>query len=144
MPTLGEVKRVAVDLFRRGETLQALRLYDCIVAAHPHDFEARIKVADCLIAANEHKAAFEVYRAVAWYALKSGHPLASVVVARVLESLQEDASDILATLVVRYGSESELVGKRAARINLPMAGSEVPVVDITQPPPSDVHQAAAE
>ena len=82
MTTLAEVKSHALRLFSRGEALPALRLYDAIVAGAPLDFEARLKVADCLIALGHAPHAIEVLRAVAWYTLKSGHPLAAVVGAR--------------------------------------------------------------
>jgi CRP-like cAMP-binding protein len=123
--------------------MRALRLYDAAVAAAPLDFEARLKVADCLVALGEHHGAATVYRAVAWYALESGHPLTALVAARVLETLAAEYEDILAALVVRYGSESEIIGKFAARINVPAADTPVNPPDLRAPPPVDlVHQAA--
>lgn len=131
MARLAEVKAHAAQLFAAGRPLQALELYDAVVAAYSLDFEARLRVADCLVALEERDAAIEVYRAVAWYCLEAGHPLAALVAARVVESLRGTHEDLLAALVVRYGSESELVGKFAARINLPSPDAEV-----TPPHPS--------
>src|SRR5262245_19544631 len=118
MVSLGDVKRSAATLFAQAQHLAALRLYDAIVAAVPLDYDARIRVADCALALGDPRAA-GVYRAVAWYCLKSGHPLAALVCARVLEANGADAADVLASLVVTYGSESEQLGKVAARIALP-------------------------
>jgi CRP-like cAMP-binding protein len=135
MVSLGDVKRSAATLYAQGQHLAALRLYDAIIAVAPLDYDARIRVADCALAMNNAGAA-SVYRATAWYCLKSGHPLAALVCARVLEAHGADSSDILASLVVTYGSESERLGKFAARIALPpeSLGLEVPDVRLAAPP----------
>jgi CRP-like cAMP-binding protein len=143
MPALAEVKAHAMRLFARGEAMHALRLYDAAVAAAPFDYEARLKVADCLAALGHKAAAVEVMRAVGWYALKAGHPLVAVVVARVVESLGGEHEDLLAAMVVRYGSESELVGKFAARINLPPPATEVDAPNLHAPVTPDYLQRAA-
>ncbi len=132
-------------LFSRGEPLHALRLYDSIVSAAPLDFEARLRAADCLLALEQRELAAEVYRAVGWYTLKAGHPLTAVVVARVLEeALGVEADDLQAALVVHYGSESEVVGRFAARINVPPDTTEVAAPpDLRAPPPEGFLAAAA-
>jgi len=135
MVSLGDVKRSAATLFAQGQHLAALRLYDAIIVAAPLDYDARIRVADCALALGDPRAA-NVYRAAAWYCLKSGHPLAALVCARVLEAHGADSSDILASLVVTYGNESERLGKVAARIALPAdtINLEVPDVRLAAPP----------
>lgn len=136
MVSLGDVKRSAATLFGQGQHLPALRLYDAVVATAPLDFDARLRVADCALAMGDANAA-RVYRAVAWYCLKSGHPLPALVCARVLEAHGADSSDLLAALIVHYGSESELLGKVAARVALPADALPVPVPDVRQPAPPD-------
>jgi CRP-like cAMP-binding protein len=136
MVSLGDVRRSASALFGQGQHLAALRLYDAIVAAAPLDFDARIRVADCALALGDAGAA-RVYRAAGWYCLKSGHPLAALVCARVLEAHGADSSDLTAALVVRYGSESELLGKVATRVALPVDSLPVAVPDVRQPAPPD-------
>src|SRR5262245_23495200 len=136
MVSLGDVKRSAATLFAQGQHLAALRLYDAIVAAAPLDYDARIRVADCALALGDRNAA-KVYRAAGWYCLKSGHPLPALVCARVLEAHGADASDLTASLVVTYGSESELLGKVAARISLPAETQPIPIPDVRQPAPPD-------
>lgn len=141
MVSLGDVKRSAATLFAQGQHLPALRLYDAIVAAAPLDFEARIRLADCALALGDRRA-FDVYRATAWYCLKSGHPLAGLVCARVIEAHGGDASDVTASLVVTYGSESEQLGKVAARVALPAETLPVAVPDVRlQAPPNAVAEA---
>lgn len=141
MVSLGDVKRSASTLFAQGQHLAAIRLYDAIVTAAPLDYDARIRVADCALALGE-PAAAKAYRATAWYCLKSGHPLPALVCARVLEAHGADASDLLAALVVHYGSESELLGKVAARIALPPDDLAVPVPDVRAVAPADAVAAA--
>ena len=136
MVSLGDVKRSAATLYAQGQHLAALRLYDAIVTTAPLDFDARIRVADCALALGDANAA-KVYRAVAWYCMKSGHPLAALVCARVLEAHGADASDITASLIVHYGSESELLGKVAARIALPAESLPINVPDVRLPAPGD-------
>ncbi|HEU4613118.1 MAG TPA: cyclic nucleotide-binding domain-containing protein, partial [Kofleriaceae bacterium] len=134
--SLGDVKRSAATLFAQGQHLAALRLYDAIVAAVPLDYDARIRVADCALALGDPRAA-NVYRAAAWYCLKSGHPLAALVCARVIEAHGGDPADVLASLVVTYGSESERLGKLAARIALPAETTAIEVPDVRLPAPAD-------
>lgn len=141
MVSLGDVKRSAATLFAQGQHLAALRLYDAIVAASPLDYDARIRVADCALALGDPRAA-NVYRAAGWYCLKSGHPLAALVCARVLEAHGADPADLLAALVVTYGSESERLGKLATRIALPADTVEVAVPDVRLPAPADATQTA--
>jgi CRP-like cAMP-binding protein len=143
MAQLGEVKGHAAELFRNGDVLHALRVYDAVVAAEPTDFAARLRAADCLAALGEVAGAVAVYRAVGWYGLASGHPLLAVVVARITEAHGVEADDLLAALVVRYGRESELLGKMAARIALPAAGAEVAMPDLAAPVAPDFVAAAA-
>ena len=143
MTALSEIKSHASRLHGRGEPLHALRLYDAVLAAAPLDYEARLKVGDCLVALGENAVAAEVFRAVGRYALEAGHPLVAVVAARVIESLGGEFDDLLASLVVRYGSESELVGTFAARINLPAPDTEIAAPNLHAPAPPDLVQRAA-
>ena len=141
MVSLGDVKRSAATLFAQGQHLAALRLYDAIVIATPVDYEARIRVADCALALGDARAA-QVYRAVAWYCLKAGHPLAALVCARVLEAHGADSSDLLASLVVTYGSESDMLGKVAARVALPADTQQIEVPDVRLAAPPDALTSA--
>ena len=136
MVSLGDIKRSAATLFAQGQHLAALRLYDAIVAAAPLDLDARIRVADCALALGDARAA-SVYRATGWYCLKAGHSLPALVCARVLEAHGADASDLLASLVVTYGSESEMLGKVASRVATPPDSMQIDVPDVRLPAPPD-------
>jgi CRP-like cAMP-binding protein len=143
--TLGEIRGHAVKLFARGEALHALRCYDAIVAAVPHDYDARMKLADCLVALGERAAAAEVYRAVAWYCAKAGHPLDAVVCTRLIEATTgTPAEEIIAALVTMYGRGSDLLGKVAARLAPPAPDTPIPnPPDLRAPPAADLVAAAA-
>jgi len=143
MVSLGDVKRSGATLFAQGQHLAALRLYDAIVATAPLDFDARIRVADCALALGDAGAA-RIYRATGWYCLKSGHPLSALVCARVLEAHGADASDLVASLVVDYGNESELLGKLATRLALPPDSLPVTVPDVRLPAAADTVALAVE
>jgi CRP-like cAMP-binding protein len=142
MPTLAEVKHHAARLRAQGHLVPALRLHDAIVAAAPLDHEARLEVADLLADLGE-PAAAEVYRAVAWYAIKAGHPLCAVVCQRVLEARGLDVSELTTALIAHYGSESERLGRVAARVAPPPPTTEVPVPDLRAEPPAELLAAAA-
>lgn len=137
MPALAHVKEAAARLFSGGAPEPALLLYDAIVAAAPLAYEARIRVADCALALGLTDRSVAIYRAVAWYCLRAGHPLPALVCARVLQAHGALADDLVATLVATYGSESELLGKRGARVASPLPGMEVPVPDLRAAPPPD-------
>ncbi|MBL0218529.1 MAG: cyclic nucleotide-binding domain-containing protein [Myxococcales bacterium] len=137
MVSLGDVRRSAATLYSQGQHLAALRLYDAIVTAAPLDYDARIRLADCALAMGD-AGASRVYRATAWYCLKSGHPLAALVCTRVLEAHGADASDLTSALVVNYGSESDLLRKAATRVNLPADSLPVNVPDVRLPAPADI------
>ena len=137
MVSLGDVRRSAATLFSQGQHLAALRLYDAIVTTAPLDYDARIRLADCALAMGDAGAA-RVYRTVAQYCIKSGHPLAALVCTRVLEAHGADASDLTTMLVVAYGVESELLGKSATRVSLPIDSVPVNVPDVRLPAPADI------
>ncbi|MCA9676241.1 MAG: cyclic nucleotide-binding domain-containing protein [Kofleriaceae bacterium] len=142
MPALAEVKMHAARLFAQGNLVPALRLYDAVVAAAPLDHDARLKVADCLAGLGA-AGADDVYRAVAWYAIKAGHPLVALICQRVLESRQVDASELTSALVVHYGCDSELLNRFAARMAPPAPTTEIPVPDLRAAAPDDLAVAAA-
>jgi CRP-like cAMP-binding protein len=142
MATIAEVKGHAARLFAQGNSLVALRLYDAIVAAAPLDYDARLHVADCLAQLGKIGEAAAVYRAVAWYAIKSGHPLPAVVCARVLEASGAEAGDLVAGLIAHYGHDSEMLGKVAIRVNAPAPTTEIPAPDVRVDAPPDFITAA--
>jgi CRP-like cAMP-binding protein len=143
MTALAELRGHAAALLARGDASNALRIYDAIVAGAPRDFESRLKLADCLAALGHTARAIDVHRAVGWYCIRAGHPLGSVVAARVVESLGGQADDLAAALVAHYGSESELIGGLAARVAQPSGSTDVAPPERMAAPPAGWIEAAA-
>jgi CRP-like cAMP-binding protein len=145
MATLGEIKGHAVRLYQKGDPLSALRCYDAVLSAVPLDYDARMKAADCLVALGERGAATEVYRSVAWFCAKAGHPLDAVVCARLIEATSgAPAEEIISALVTMYGRGSDMLGKTAARLAPP--GGQTPIAappELRTPVPPGWAQAAA-
>jgi cAMP-dependent protein kinase regulator len=141
---LDHVQARAAALYARGDAGAALRLYDAIVAAAPLHYEARMRVGDCLAALGEPAAAAAVHRAVARYAIDAGHPLAALVLARVLAAAGREADDLVAAVVFRYGRDSGLLGRMAARIALPGPELELSPPDLVEPAPPALIATAAE
>ncbi len=135
MASIAELKQHGLALFAANKSLPALQIYDAVVAEYPLDYEARLRVADCLAALEESELAIRAYRATAWYAMKAGHPLTAVVIAKVLEAMGDTAEDLLTGLVMHYGCESDLVGKFAARIRLPDGAAEISPPNLQAAPP---------
>ncbi len=131
----------AARLYGQGNLIPALRLYDAVVATTPLDHDARLKIADCLAALGD-PSANDVYRAVAWYAIKAGHPFVAVICQRVLESRGIDASELTSALVMHYGCDSEMLGKLGGRLSPPPPTTEIAVPDLRAAPPADVVAAA--
>ncbi|MBL4636100.1 MAG: cyclic nucleotide-binding domain-containing protein [Kofleriaceae bacterium] len=144
MATISELKEHGLKLFVSGKYIPALQIYDAIVAQQPLDLEARIRVADCLAALGESKAAERVYRAAGWYAIKSGHALCALVVAKILQESGGVADDLLTGLVMNYGRESELIGNYAARINSPSEDIDIQAPDLQAGPAADLQASAGE
>jgi CRP-like cAMP-binding protein len=139
---LAEAKAQAIGRLAAGDPVSAIRLFDAALIAAPLDFECRMGVADGLVALGYPREAAVILRAAGVYALRSGHPLAAVVCARVLENLGDAPDDLLATLVAYYGCESELVdrpdareaGRRAGRVSLPAGDTPIRPPELAKPP----------
>jgi len=110
-------------LFAHGQTLEALALYHAAMMAYPLDLESRLRVADCVAALSSVERAAGAYRSVAWFALKSGHPLTALVAARVLVANGVAADDIESGFAALYGKDAETGGVGAARLSTPSVDS---------------------
>src|SRR5690349_12849686 len=116
---LKDLKAKANTSFAAGDAMTALRLLDRVVATAPLDADARIKVADCLVSLGRQTDAAHVYRAVAGFDLKAGHPLRAFVSIRTAQAMGVDVSDLIQGMVTLYGHDSKHIGKLAARMAPP-------------------------
>lgn len=145
---LAEAKEQAMARFAAGDAVSAIRLFDAGLQAAPLDFECRIGVADCLVSLGYPREAAVILRAVGLYALRSGHPLAAVVCARVLDTLGADKTgidpnELLAGLVATYGRQSDRIEQRGGRVSLPAGDTPIRPLQLSEPPdPALLGQAA--
>ena len=136
MVSLADVKASAAALFAQGQHVAALRLYDAIAAGGAAGLR-RANPRRRRRACPRRSARGERLSCAARYCLDAGHPLAALVCARVLEAHGGEAADLVASLVVTYGSESERLGKLATRIALPPDTTPIAVPDVRLLPPPD-------
>ena len=136
MVTLRDLKARSFSAFAAGDAATALRGYDRVVTTQPLDADARMKVADCVSRLGHAKDAAQVYRAVAGFDLKAGHPLRALVAIRTAQALGADVRDLIDGLVTLYGSGSTRIGKLAARMAPPDLEKLVEIADLAAPPAS--------
>jgi CRP-like cAMP-binding protein len=86
-----------------------------MLAANPLDNDSRRKIADLLLALGDRAAAIDVYRVVAMHDVRAGHLLPGIVACKVLESLGETTTDIVAAMATTYAHGAPAQAKFAAR-----------------------------
>jgi CRP-like cAMP-binding protein len=134
--TLRDLGGMAAGFTRAGEWLKALKVSLRILEYSPYDFENRMRVADLLLALGERAAAREVYKAVAWSAIRGGQPLLGVVACKqVLANLppgsparEPQVEELLGALASLYGSQSQRTSKGGARVSVDWE-KDVPGID---------------
>ncbi len=116
--TLAGAFSAAETQFAAGQYREALTSYMAVVKAAPRFTRARYRIADSLLNLGDKPRAKEVYKSLAWYYIKAGHPLLGLVVCKMVLALDPSYSDLLNILAELYSSESDRV---AADVELPEA-----------------------
>ena len=130
--TLGELKQAGIQAAASGDIVTALKIYWRLVDADPYDIEPRMKVADLLNRMGAKEAAVQVYQAVGSFGVRSGHPLISMVVAKILENMGLDPSELLKELAQYYSADSHRISKFGQRISAEHPETEVAAPDLQQ------------
>ncbi len=94
----------AEDELRQGKYNDALGSYLRVVRGAPDFYRARFRIADTLLNLKARPQALEIYSAIAWHAIKAGHPLAALVaikMAAALDPKQIEAIEIMADLYAK-------------------------------------------
>lgn len=125
----------AEEQLRAGKYAEALVSYHRVVTGAPRYWRARFRIADVLLNLKAPRAAFEIYKALAWHALKAGQPLDALIaikMATAMDPAQADTIEILAQLyskdsdritqVSDHGEHHALDTKTAAGAPLALAG----------------------
>ncbi|HEY4221567.1 MAG TPA: cyclic nucleotide-binding domain-containing protein [Myxococcota bacterium] len=95
--------------FKRGQWRAAMQAFAGVVAAVPGNLRARFRVADALLNTGRRDLALDVYKAIAWHALKAGHPLLGLVATKMVLLLEPGYEDVLLVLADLYSKESDRV-----------------------------------
>lgn len=96
--------------FKRGQWRSALSAFAGVVEACPDHFRARFRIADALLNLGKRDLALEVYKSIAFHAIKSGFPLLGLVAVKMVLLLEPAYEDILFVLAELYSKESDRVG----------------------------------
>ncbi|MCD6499480.1 MAG: cyclic nucleotide-binding domain-containing protein [Deltaproteobacteria bacterium] len=112
--TIADLKQ-AITKTAPTDPATALKLGWRLVDAVPHDIEGRLWIADLLVQLGAPQAAGPVYEAIAQYGIRGGHPLVSLVAAKVLEDSDRDVSDFYRTIARFYGAGSSKVSAHGQR-----------------------------
>jgi CRP-like cAMP-binding protein len=128
--TIGELKKLGRQAEAAKDLATALKIQWRLVDAAPHDIEPRLKVADLLTRLEAGEGAKAVYEAVVRYGVLSGHPLVSLVVAKVLEDRGEDVEPMLREIARHYSADSDHVSKKGQRISHEHPDTEIDPPDL--------------
>lgn len=96
--------------FKRGQWRTALAAFGGVVQSSPEHFKARFRIADALLNLGKRDLALEVYKSIAWHAIKAGFPLLGLVSVKMVLLLEPAYEDILFVLAELYSKESDRVG----------------------------------
>ncbi len=134
---IGKLKEQARNL-SGADPLTALKIVWRLVDVAPQDIENHVMAADILAALGASDAAKQVYEATAVYAIRSGHPLVALVLAKVLEDrFGAQVMSLYQHLAAEYGAGSPKISKRGQRM-----APEHPDTEIA-PPDLDTNIAPA-
>ena len=97
------------DAFKRGQWRAALQAFAGVVEACPGNLRARFRVADALLNVGRRELAIDVYKAIAWHAIKAGHPLLGLVATKMVALLEPTYEDALLGLAELYSKDSDRV-----------------------------------
>lgn len=87
----------------------AVRGYLAVALGAPGFTRARFRIADALLNLGDLKGAKDVYKALAWHYIRSGHPLLGLVVVKMVLAIDPGYEDLLLILAEQYSSQSDRV-----------------------------------
>jgi len=128
--TIAKLKELGGQAERGNDLSTTFKIYWRLVDASPQDIENRLKIADLLVKAKSQDAATEVYKAVALYGIRSGHPLIALVVMKVMEERGVDITPLFQELARNYASTSDKLSKRGQRLSPEHPDTEVDPPDL--------------
>lgn len=135
LTTIKDLRALADTRLLAGEFLGALHLYAALVRLQPSGLDARLRVGDALLALGEVQRAAEVYTVLARHAANGGYPLHALVAIKILEALEPQLGQLVASVAALYGKGSPCLG-RGVRLSLGDPNAALPAdLKLTAVPP---------
>jgi len=132
--TLNELRDYADEKLFAEEYGAALHAYAALVRLDPMGLDGRLRVADTLLALGEVQRAAEVYTVLARHAAHAGYPLRALVAAKILEALEPQLGQLVASIAALYAKGSERLG-RGLRLSMVSDPGALPELNLAEPPP---------
>ncbi|MEK7705240.1 MAG: cyclic nucleotide-binding domain-containing protein [Myxococcota bacterium] len=95
---------------RGGSYEAALGNYLRVVRGVPGFWRARFRIADALLNLKARDKSLEIYKALAWHAIKAGYPLLGLVAVKMAVVLDPGLTDVIEILAQLYSKESDRIG----------------------------------
>ncbi|MBI3180392.1 MAG: cyclic nucleotide-binding domain-containing protein [Deltaproteobacteria bacterium] len=106
-----ETYQQAENELRSGKYAEALEHYLETVRAVPQFWRARFRIADTLLNFKAREQALEIYRSIAWHAIKAGSPLEGLVAIKMAAALDPSLTDVVSIMAQLYSRDSDRVSK---------------------------------
>ncbi len=100
----------AEDALRGGTYEAALADYLRVIRAVPDFWRARFRVADTLLNLKQPRASLGIYNALAWHAIKAGHPLSGLVALKMAAAMDPSHLDVIEIVAQLYSKDSDRIG----------------------------------
>lgn len=111
--TAPQVFRQAEEELRAGHYDAALTSYMKVLRGVPDFWRARFRIADTLLNFKKHREAYEIYKSIAWYALRGGQPLNALLAIKMAALMDPTMKETLGLLAELYSRESDFVDQNA-------------------------------
>ncbi|MEM6532932.1 MAG: cyclic nucleotide-binding domain-containing protein [Myxococcota bacterium] len=113
MSTAAQTYRQAEDELRAGQFEAALLSYMKVMRGVPDYWRARFRIADVLLNFKKHRQAYEIYKSIAGYALRSGQPLNALLAIKMAALMDPTMKETLGLLAELYSRNSSRVEQTA-------------------------------
>lgn len=110
-----EAFNLAEDKLRAGAFEDALTHYLMVVRAVPDHWRSRFRIADTLLNLNAAHHAFEIYKALAWHAIKAGHPLWGLVAIKMAAAMDQSQGELVHIVADLYSRDSPRIDRSLAK-----------------------------
>jgi CRP-like cAMP-binding protein len=106
---------LAENRLRAGAFEEALQYYLRVIRGVPGHFRTRFRVADTLLNLNAARYSFEIYKALAWHAIKAGQPLWGLVAIKMAAAMDKSQLDLVNVVAELYSRNSGRIDRNLAR-----------------------------